>query len=158
MGCSPTIRPLRQIDHRRTGCSLSTLLAVVLSPKHPTFPSVPAGRKPNLERYLGRKRPSKSINHEPATNHATQFETIYALALPGREDRTQPLLDAANVTNLTLTVLNAVKDTDIDHADYPKGWNEENHRGGELGCLASHVRTWNLYALYDPYIHSQTSP
>lgn len=74
---------------------------------------------------------------------ASQFQKIYALALPGREDRTKPLLDAAKATNLTITMLNAVKDAEISMDSWPKDWDEGSHTSGELGCLVSHLRTWN---------------
>ena len=53
------------------------------------------------------------------------------------------LLDAGNATNIDITILNAVRDADIAHDDLPDRWNNQNHRVGELGCLVSHVRTWN---------------
>ena len=73
----------------------------------------------------------------------SQFQAIYALGLPGREDRIQPLLDAANATNLTLTLLNAARDAEIPRDGWPTGWNEDEHVEGELGCFMSHLRTWN---------------
>jgi len=78
-----------------------------------------------------------------ATHYEQQFQEIFALALPDREDRTKPLLDAAKATNLTLTVLNAERDSEIAKDAWPKDWNENDHAKGELGCLISHVRTWN---------------
>lgn len=54
------------------------------------------------------------------------------------------MLDGANATNITLTLLNAVRDDQIPLADHPEGWKTEEHSLGTLGCLVSHVRTWHL--------------
>lgn len=72
-----------------------------------------------------------------------QFQEIFALALPGRADRVVPLLDAANASNISITILDAVRDKQIPIDAWPKTWKqEEDHKSGELGCLVSHVRTW----------------
>ncbi|KAL6720022.1 hypothetical protein ACLMJK_001943 [Lecanora helva] len=75
-------------------------------------------------------------------NNTLGFERIYALVLPGRADRTRPLLNAAKATNLNLTVLDAIRDKDIAKEFWPQDW-KDDHTTGELGCLVSHVRTWN---------------
>ena len=72
---------------------------------------------------------------------------MYAIALPGRTDRIKPLLDAAQATNLSVTVLSAVRDNDIERDAWPKTWNETNHEIGELGAVVSHVRTWHRYVI-----------
>jgi len=55
----------------------------------------------------------------------------------------EPLLSAANATNITVTVLDAVRDAEIAKDKFPKGWIENFHAVGEIGCLVSHLRTWN---------------
>jgi len=55
----------------------------------------------------------------------------------------KPLLDAANATNITLTILKAVRDAEIARDSRPNGWREEDHVVGEIGCLVSHLKTWN---------------
>ena len=68
---------------------------------------------------------------------------MFALALPDRIDRVQPLLEAANATNIDVTVLDAVRDKQIPKDAWPKGWSDNGAKTvGELGCLMSHVRTW----------------
>ena len=58
-------------------------------------------------------------------------------------DRVQPLLEAANATNINVTILDAVRDKQIPKDAWPKGWSEHpGKKVGELGCLMSHVRTW----------------
>ena len=42
------------------------------------------------------------------------------LSLPDRLDRRVPLLAAANGTNITLTVLDAIRDRQIPQSDWPK--------------------------------------
>lgn len=42
------------------------------------------------------------------------------LSLPERGDRRKPLLAAANATNLTITVLDAIRDRQIPQSDYPE--------------------------------------
>ena len=42
------------------------------------------------------------------------------LSLPERGDRRTPLLAAANATNLTLTVLDAIRDRQIPQSDWPQ--------------------------------------
>lgn len=49
-----------------------------------------------------------------------QFEKVFVLSLPEREDRRAPLLAAANGTNITLTVLDAIRDRQIPQSDWPK--------------------------------------
>ncbi|KAG8525285.1 uncharacterized protein KY384_008929 [Bacidia gigantensis] len=85
----------------------------------------------------------EAVEETPIRNATLGFEKIFALALPDRKDRVRPLLDAANATNITITVLNAVRDSEISETGKPKNWPGERHRAGELGCLVSHVRTWN---------------
>lgn len=54
-------------------------------------------------------------------------------------------MNAANATNITLTILDAVRDEEIPKDEYPKGWvvdGEGSHKVGEIGCLRSHVMTW----------------
>ncbi|KAK3170291.1 hypothetical protein OEA41_009678 [Lepraria neglecta] len=100
--------------------------------------------------------PNLSISRtsaDPVANSTLGFQAIYTLALPEREDRTQPLRDAANATNLTLTVLNAVRDAEISRESWPSEWKEEEHVEGEIGCFMSHVRTWNKYPLHSQPIH-----
>jgi hypothetical protein len=94
------------------------------------------------------------------SNGYEQFEKVFALALPDRKDRIIPLLGAANATNITLNIVDAVRDAQVPKesipkvgfaavwrrafADYCKGWGKEgyNHKSGELGCSRSHVMTW----------------
>ena len=58
-------------------------------------------------------------------------------------DRVQPLLDAANATQINITILDAVRDKQIPKDAWPKGWSEHpGKKSGELGCLMSHVRAW----------------
>ncbi|KAL9631098.1 MAG: hypothetical protein Q9164_006074 [Protoblastenia rupestris] len=97
---------------------------------------------------LPRRVPHLSSYHlkeleDAISNSTLGFQKIYALALPDRKDRIRPLLEAANATNISVTVLNAVRDAEISNDSWPNNWNQENHRVGELGCLVSHVRTWN---------------
>ena len=80
-----------------------------------------------------------------------QLEKVYVMSLPGREDRLAPMLDAANATDISLTVLSAVSDDQIEGKDRPKGWDQDGHALGVLGCLMSHARTWHLYAY--PFLH-----
>ena len=62
-------------------------------------------------------------------------------------DRAQSLLDAANATNINVTILDAVRDRQIPKDAWPKHWGEQRDpKEGELGCLVSHVRTWRKYA------------
>ena len=63
--------------------------------------------------------------------------------MPDRRDRSQPLIHAAVATNINVTVLNAVRDKEIPEETWPESWNAGSHQVGELGCLVSHVRTWN---------------
>ena len=42
------------------------------------------------------------------------------LSLPERGDRRKPLLAAANATNLSITVLDAIRDRQIPQSDYPE--------------------------------------
>lgn len=73
----------------------------------------------------------------------SQYQAVYALVLPDRLDRVQPLLKAANATNINVTVLDAVRDRQIPKDAWPHGWGENREpKEGELGCLISHVRTW----------------
>ena len=73
---------------------------------------------------------------------------MYALALPDRFDRVQPLLDAANATNINVTILDAVRDKQVPQEAWPKGWSDHyDKKLGELGCLMSHVRTWRKSVL-----------
>lgn len=44
---------------------------------------------------------------------------------------------------MTFTVLDAVRDAEIEKTAWPKDWKKDGHKIGELGCLISHVRTWN---------------
>ncbi len=72
-----------------------------------------------------------------------QFQKVFALALPDRADRTVPLLDAANATNITLTVLDAVRDEQIAQDSWPPDWAKYRQpERGELGCFISYLRTW----------------
>ena len=72
-----------------------------------------------------------------------KFQHVFALALADRMDRVQPLLEAANATNINVTILDAVRDKQIPKDAWPKGWSEHpGKKVGELGCLMSHVRTW----------------
>lgn len=77
-------------------------------------------------------------------NRTLGFQEIFALSLPDRKDRRVPLEKAANATNITLTVLDAVRDEQIPKDKYPKGWvtDGDDHKVGEIGCLRSHVMTW----------------
>lgn len=52
------------------------------------------------------------------------------------------LVNAANATNITLNVLDAVRDEQIPQDKRPKSWSEAEHAYGELGCLRSHVMAW----------------
>lgn len=79
------------------------------------------------------------------SDELAQFQEIFALSLPDRKDRRVPLERAANATNITLTVLDAVRDEEISKDKYPKGWvvdGDDSHKVGEIGCLRSHVMTW----------------
>ena len=69
-----------------------------------------------------------------------QFHKLYALSLPGHEERRRPLVAAANATNLTLTVLDAVYGNEVPDAEKPPRWT--TYKEGELGCLISHRLTW----------------
>lgn len=53
-------------------------------------------------------------------------------------------MKAANATNITVTVIDAVRDEEVPEDKYPKGWvsNVTDHKLGEIGCLRSHVMTW----------------
>ena len=82
------------------------------------------------------------VHMDMITNRGNQFEKTYPLALPGRKDRTRPLLDAAKATNLNLTLLAAVRGMEIEKDTWPEKWIENDHVIGEIGCLTSHVRTW----------------
>lgn len=63
--------------------------------------------------------------------------------MPDRSDRVQPLFDAANATNINVTILDAVRDKQVSENSWPKGWSDNHEKKvGELGCLMSHVRTW----------------
>lgn len=76
-------------------------------------------------------------------DRGAQFQHVFALALPDRIDRVQPLLHAANATNINVTVLDAVRDRQISEDARPEGWSDHpDKKVGELGCLMSHVRTW----------------
>ncbi len=73
-----------------------------------------------------------------------QFQDIFALSLPDRKDRRLPLIRAANATNITITILDAVRDEQIPKEKIPEGWGVDGHepKRGEIGCLRSHVMTW----------------
>ncbi|KAL9099228.1 MAG: hypothetical protein Q9163_005243 [Psora crenata] len=64
--------------------------------------------------------------------------------LGNRGDRRSPLLAGANATNLSITVIDAIRDKQIPHSDWPQGWGTNGWvpKEGELGCLMSHARTW----------------
>ena len=92
---------------------------------------------------LGVCIPAISLYWEALADIREQFQHIFALALPDRFDRVRPLLDAANATNINVTILDAVRDKQIAEDAWPKGWSENHEKKvGELGCLMSHVRTW----------------
>lgn len=63
--------------------------------------------------------------------------------MPDRVDRIQLLLDAANATNINITILDAVRDQQIPEDARPIGWSDNDaKKSGELGCLMSHVGAW----------------
>ena len=84
-----------------------------------------------------------------------QFHKLYALSLPGHEERRRPLLAAANATNLTLTVLDAVYGSEVPDAEKPPRWN--TYKDGELGCLLSHRLTWRKCVVFPPPPQPQLS-
>lgn len=49
-----------------------------------------------------------------------KFQEIFALVLPDRDDRKIPLLDAADATNISLTIVNAVRDDQIPKDQWPQ--------------------------------------
>jgi hypothetical protein len=54
------------------------------------------------------------------SNGYEQFEKVFAIALPDRKDRIIPLLDAANATNITLHIVDAVRDAQVPKENIPK--------------------------------------
>ncbi|MCJ1452368.1 hypothetical protein MMC28_002711 [Mycoblastus sanguinarius] len=91
-----------------------------------------------------RHTPSTVIDVNPILNDTLGFQEVFVLSLPERGDRRKPLLAAANATNLTVTVLDAIRDRQIPQGDWPEWWGTSGWvpKEGELGCLMSHVRTW----------------
>lgn len=85
-----------------------------------------------------------AVDDSPIRNSTLGFQDIFVLSLPERGDRRKPLLAAGNATNLTITVLDAIRDRQIPQSDYPEWWgtNDWVPKEGELGCLMSHLRTW----------------
>lgn len=49
-----------------------------------------------------------------------QFQKIFAIALKDRQDRIVPLLQAANATNMTIQMVDGVKDVDVTEEQKPK--------------------------------------
>ncbi|KAF6217563.1 hypothetical protein HO133_006665 [Letharia lupina] len=91
-----------------------------------------------------RRLPVPVVEVSSIRNNTLGFQNIFVLSLPERGDRRTPLLAAANATNLTLTVLDAIRDRQIPQSDWPQWWGTNTWvpKDGELGCLMSHVRTW----------------
>ncbi|KAL9124181.1 MAG: hypothetical protein Q9217_006467 [Psora testacea] len=89
-------------------------------------------------------RISSIEEEDPILNSTLGFQNIFVLSLPDRVDRREPLIAGANATNMTLTVLDAVRDRQIPESEWPESWatNGWTPKEGELGCLMSHVKTW----------------
>ena len=49
-----------------------------------------------------------------------QFQEIFALVLPHRQDRARPLLAAANATNITITIFDAIADVNVTEQQSPQ--------------------------------------
>ncbi|KAL9099742.1 MAG: hypothetical protein Q9163_004808 [Psora crenata] len=125
----PSTRDLRAQQYIFIALGLITLFVF-------SWSNLPPGSVPHLPFY------STTIL-DPISNSTLGFQKVFGLALPERQDRIRPLVEAANATDVSLTLLNAVRDAEIAPDSRPQGWTEENHRAGELGCLVSHLRTWN---------------
>lgn len=123
-------------------------------PKMPAMPAMPSidpfhKRKPvSLDlianRTLGVCHISLLTSLIIFSDRLKQFQDIFALSLPDRKDRRLPLIRAANATNITITILDAVRDEQIPQEKIPEGWGVDGHepKYGEIGCLRSHVMTW----------------
>ena len=48
-----------------------------------------------------------------------QFNNIFAVVLPGRQDRAAPLLAAGNATGLNITIVDGVLDDDVPDSEVP---------------------------------------
>lgn len=120
-------------------------------PKMPAMPSIdsfhkkkPGSLDPIANRTLGVRHLLVLNSLITFSDGLKQFQDIFALSLPDRKDRRLPLIRAANATNITITVLDAVRDEQIPQEKIPEGWGVDGHepKHGEIGCLRSHVMTW----------------
>lgn len=120
-------------------------------PNMPAMPSIDSFRKKKPEsldsianRTLGVRHFSVLTCLITFSDRLKQFQDIFALSLPDRKDRRLPLIRAANATNITITILDAVRDEQIPQEKIPEGWGVDGHKPkhGEIGCLRSHVMTW----------------
>lgn len=120
-------------------------------PKMPAMPSIdsfhkkkPSSLNPIANRTLGVRHFLVLTSLITSSDGLKQFQDIFALSLPDRKDRRLPLVKAANATNITITILDAVRDEQIPKEDIPEGWGVDGHepKHGEIGCLRSHVMTW----------------
>lgn len=127
------------------------LPAVPKLPDMPKMPSIdsfhkkkPASLDPIANRTLGVRHFLFLTSLIPFSDRLKQFQNIFALSLPDRKDRRLPLVRAANATNITITILDAVRDEQIPKEKIPEGWAVDGHepKYGEIGCLRSHVMTW----------------
>ncbi|KAG8528874.1 uncharacterized protein KY384_006563 [Bacidia gigantensis] len=91
-----------------------------------------------------REQVQSIVEENPILNGTLGFQNVYVLSLPDRSDRREPLLAGANATNLTITVIDAIRDRQIPKSDYPIDWSTNGWvaKEGELGCLMSHLRFW----------------
>lgn len=120
-------------------------------PKMPAMPSIdtfhkkkPGSLDPIANRTLGVRHFLVLTSVITFSDRLKQFQDIFALSLPDRTDRRLPLIKAANATNITITILDAVRDEQIPQEKIPEGWGVDGHepKHGEIGCLRSHVMTW----------------
>lgn len=120
-------------------------------PKMPAMPSIDTfhKKKPGsldsiANRTLGVRHFLALTPLTTLSDELKQFQEIFALSLPDRKDRRLPLVRAANATNITITILDAVRDEQIPKEKIPEGWAVDGHtpKYGEIGCLRSHVMTW----------------
>ncbi|KAL6716211.1 hypothetical protein ACLMJK_005777 [Lecanora helva] len=77
---------------------------------------------PHRTSSLPESQSLEKSDDNPIYNETLGFQKVFALALPGRKDRTRPLLDAANATNISITVMDAVRDKEIPKSSWPQSW------------------------------------